>query len=192
VDAFARHIQSDTKCKSFDSKFLDHLSLSDKTIPHQKNQKNQKDAPTISATLSLSPSTARALQAYQSYKQAGLLLSIPFTSCDDYFFALRSAAKAVSPLGPRAMLYFAAAVSDFYVASDKQATHKIQSAGGPLTLVLDQTPKLLGVLRKDWAPSAFCVSFKLETNRKILLKKARRAISKYGMDAVVANEVARP
>ena len=56
------------------------------------------------------------------------------------------------------MLYLAAAVSDFYVRfhtvqacvvvqipAAGMETHKIQSSGGPLHLVLQQTPKLLGL-----------------------------------------------
>ena len=38
-----------------------------------------------------------------------------------------------------------------------------------------------------WAPSLFSISFKLETDDAILLKKARGAIAKYGMGCVVAN-----
>ena len=52
---------------------------------------------------------------------------------------------------------------------------------------LDGVPKMLGALRRDWAPEMFNVSFKLETDEAILLKKARGAISKYQMDCVVAN-----
>lgn len=42
-----------------------------------------------------------------------------------------------------------------------QAEHKIQSASGPLNMQLAQVPKMLSVLRRDWAPSAFCISFKV-------------------------------
>ncbi|KAK9950853.1 hypothetical protein M0R45_006319 [Rubus argutus] len=48
---------------------------------------------------------------------------------------------------------------------------------------------MLLVLRKDWAPLAFCISFKLETNSKIMLEKADIALSKYKMHMVVANEL---
>nr|AFK34009.1 unknown [Lotus japonicus] len=48
---------------------------------------------------------------------------------------------------------------------------------------------MLSVLRKDWAPLAFCVSFKLETDSSILLTKAGTALEKYKMHAVVANEL---
>ncbi|KAL9233707.1 hypothetical protein vseg_008667 [Gypsophila vaccaria] len=69
------------------------------------------------------------------------------------------------------------------------AEHKIQSAGGPLNMHLVQVPKILSVLRKEWAPRAFSISFKLETDIQILLEKASPAVKKYNMHAVVANEL---
>ncbi|XP_047049358.1 phosphopantothenate--cysteine ligase 2-like [Lolium rigidum] len=68
-----------------------------------------------------------------------------------------------------------------------RAKHKIDAAVGPLNMQLSQVPKMLFILRNHWAPSAFCVSFKLETDPDILLQKALR---KYGMNVVVANELA--
>eukprot|EP00262_Sarcandra_glabra_P007428 TRINITY_DN20235_c0_g1_i1.p1 TRINITY_DN20235_c0_g1~~TRINITY_DN20235_c0_g1_i1.p1 ORF type:complete len:296 (+),score=43.97 TRINITY_DN20235_c0_g1_i1:107-994(+) len=70
-----------------------------------------------------------------------------------------------------------------------QAEHKIQSAAGSLDMQLAPVPKMLSVLRKEWAPIAFCISFKLETDSKILLKKAEMALKKYTMHVVVANEL---
>ncbi len=57
-----------------------------------------------------------------------------------YFFLLQAAAAALAPLGARACLFLAAAVSDFFVPQAAMATHKIQSAGGPLELVMPQVP----------------------------------------------------
>ena len=65
----------------------------------------------------------------------------------------------------------------------------MQSSTGPLTLKLAQTPKLLGVARTVWCPNAFFVSFKLETDQSILIDKARSSIEKYGMGAVIANQL---
>ena len=44
-------------------------------------------------------------------------------------------------------------------------------------------------MKAKWCPEALCVSFKLETDIKILESKARGSIAKYGMDLVVANEL---
>ncbi|GBG71585.1 hypothetical protein CBR_g9001 [Chara braunii] len=70
-----------------------------------------------------------------------------------------------------------------------QVEHKIQSRAGPLSLQLAQVPKMLSLFRCEWAPSAFIVSFKLETDTDILLTKARAALQKYHVHAVVANEL---
>lgn len=43
------------------------------------------------------------------------------------------------------------------------------------------------MLTSQWAPRAYTVSFKLETDESILISKARAAIEKYKVDAVVAN-----
>jgi hypothetical protein len=68
----------------------------------------------------------------------------------------------------------------------QMAQHKIQSSSG-LTLELEQVPKMLGKLTREWAPHSFVVSFKLETDESILFKKAGGAIKAYDVDLVVAN-----
>lgn len=56
-----------------------------------------------------------------------------------------------------------------------------------LQLSLNMVPKILSPLVKDWAPKAFVISFKLETDATILLEKSRRALETYRHQAVVAN-----
>lgn len=92
-------------------------------------------------------------------------------------------------LGSHGMFFLAAAVSDFYVPWESMAEHKIQSAAGPLDMRLAPVPKMLSVLRTEWVPSAFCISFKLETDPRILMKKANTALKKYQVHVVVANEL---
>ncbi|XP_066325909.1 phosphopantothenate--cysteine ligase 2-like [Miscanthus floridulus] len=131
-----------------------------------------------------------AISNYQKAIDEGLLLKLPFTTIFEYLQLLQIVATSMNCLGHRGMFYLAAAVSDFYVPWESMAKHKIQSAGGPLNMQLNQAPKMLFILRKKWAPSAFCVSFKLETDPNILLQKAEMALKKYGMNVVVANELA--
>lgn len=76
-----------------------------------------------------------------------------------------------------------------------------------------QIPKFLGILKSEWCPKAFVVSFKvrewehshslehgalklkaylfaclqLETDEEIVIRKAKSALEKYAVDAVVAN-----
>ncbi|OAO90015.1 hypothetical protein AXX17_AT5G01190 [Arabidopsis thaliana] len=102
---------------------------------------------------------------------------------------LRLIATALKDVGPYSMFYLAAAVSDFYVPWKSMTEHKIESGSGPLDIRLAQVPKMLSVLRSNWAPKAFCISFKLETDSKILMEKATKALRKYKVHAVVANEL---
>lgn len=132
----------------------------------------------------------KAVTNHHAALTAGILLKLQFTTIFEYLQLLQMIAIAVSDLGPHAMFYLAAAVSDFYVPWNSMAEHKIQSAAGPLDMRLAQVPKMLSMLRKDWAPLAFCISFKLETDSQILLEKASSALKKYNMHAVVANELA--
>ncbi|KAG0494717.1 hypothetical protein HPP92_005711 [Vanilla planifolia] len=130
-----------------------------------------------------------AITEYHSAVDNGLLLKLPFTTIFEYLQILQLVATSMSSLGPRGMFYLAAAVSDFYVPWENMATHKIQSTG-PLNMRLSQVPKMLLVLRKEWAPLAFGISFKLETDPKILIEKANASLRKYQMHVVVANELA--
>ncbi|KLU83234.1 phosphopantothenate-cysteine ligase [Magnaporthiopsis poae ATCC 64411] len=56
-----------------------------------------------------------------------MLLMLPFITITDYLYELRAVARLMRPLGPRGLLYLAAAVSDFFVPPERMAEHKIQS-----------------------------------------------------------------
>lgn len=131
----------------------------------------------------------RAVSDHHAAIAGGHLLKLPFTTIFEYLQILQSIATSMKDLGSLAVFYLAAAVSDFYVPWKSMAEHKIQSASGPLDMRLVQVPKMLSALKKEWAPMAFCISFKLETDSKILLEKAEMALKKYRMHMVVANEL---
>ncbi|XP_073292119.1 phosphopantothenate--cysteine ligase 2-like isoform X1 [Primulina huaijiensis] len=144
------------------------------------------------STVTVHPAHAEKVKMAISEHHAairGHLLKLPFTTIFEYLQLLRLVAFSMRCLGSKALFYLAAAVSDFYVPWESMAEHKIQSGLGPLDMRLNQAPKMLSVLRKDWAPVAFCISFKLETDKMILLKKAGLALKKYKMHMVVANEL---
>ncbi|KAK8877323.1 DNA/pantothenate metabolism flavoprotein [Apiospora arundinis] len=67
------------------------------------------------------------LRKYNDAKRERKLLMIPFTTITDYLYELRAVAQLMRPLGPNGLLYLAAAVSDFFVPSDRMSEHKIQS-----------------------------------------------------------------
>ncbi|KAJ8400714.1 hypothetical protein AAFF_G00394830 [Aldrovandia affinis] len=133
------------------------------------------------------PNIGAVLKRYRAVKEAGLLLPVEFSTLSEYLHLLKAAAQALSPIGSRAMFYLAAAVSDFYIPASEMPEHKIQSSNGPLQISMKMVPKMLSPLVKDWAPQAFVISFKLETDTSILLERARRALDIYRHQAVVAN-----
>ncbi|XP_072521925.1 phosphopantothenate--cysteine ligase [Salminus brasiliensis] len=133
------------------------------------------------------PNIAAVLKRYQAVKAAGLLLPVEFNTLSEYLHLLKAAAQALNSIGSNAMFYLAAAVSDFYIPVSEMPEHKIQSSNGPLQISMKMVPKMLKPLVKDWAPQAFVISFKLETNPSILLECARRALDTYNHQAVVAN-----
>ncbi|XP_060523718.1 phosphopantothenate--cysteine ligase [Cylas formicarius] len=130
---------------------------------------------------------APILASYKAAQENGRILYVNFTSVSDYFWLLRAACECLSQFGSRALLYLAAAVSDFYVPSNQMPTHKIQSGSAAPNIQLQLVPKLLAPLVSLWVPHAFVVSFKLETDESILITKAREALNKYKHKLVIGN-----
>jgi len=148
---------------------------------HGKNFLDVLDITADSSNLYVKEAEKRKMldlvEKYQKFKDH--LLMIPYNSLSDYLWLLRAAAQEMHILGPSGLIYLAAAVSDFYIPRTQMPNHKIQSSNGPLSLSLQLVPKMLGPLVTLWAPNAFIVSFKLETNGNILESKARESLLKY-------------
>lgn len=120
-------------------------------------------------------------------KEENTLLSLTFVTVNEYLFCLREAATALSVLKGNAILYLAAAVSDFYIPSADVSQHKIQSVDGPLTISMAQVPKMLKPLVSTWCPEAYIITFKLETNQDLIGSKAERALALYKHKLVISN-----
>lgn len=71
---------------------------------------------------------------------------------DTCVWRLQAACEALHCIGPCAMIYLAAAVSDYFVPEEEMSEHKIQSSSGDLVLSLRATPKCLSLLKQDWCP----------------------------------------
>ena len=149
------------------------------------------------------------LRQYTEVKRDGRLLILSFVTITEYLWDLREVAQLMRPLGPRAMFYLAAAVSDFFVPRHRMVEHKIQSNeefahqnpaadlaqdapaartdGRKLVIDLEPVPKFLKQLVDGWAPDGIIVSFKLETDPSILVKKAKYALDKYSHHLVIGN-----
>lgn len=65
---------------------------------------------------------APILAKYKTAHEAQQILYINFTSVVDYMWLLRAACECLAAFDKRAVLYLAAAVSDFYIPSDKMVS----------------------------------------------------------------------
>ncbi|CAJ0597428.1 unnamed protein product [Cylicocyclus nassatus] len=131
------------------------------------------------------PGIKEAVEQLTKYKEH--LLYVPFSTLESYFYYLEEISRQLVPLQSKALLYLAAAVSDFYIEEEKMPTHKIQSSGGELNLRLSLAPKAIDQIVNKIIPDAYVVSFKLETDESILISKARAALEKYGHELVIGN-----
>ena len=119
------------------------------------------------------PPMLSLLKSYQLVQSLGILHSIPFVTVEDYLFLLRGVSRVMGlakddkghALGRRGMYYLAAAVSDFYIPTQRMSEHKIQSGKGSLTIEMDQVPKVLQHVVQDWSNDGFIVSFKVSSVR---------------------------
>ncbi|KAL6712493.1 Phosphopantothenate--cysteine ligase cab2 [Coniothyrium glycines] len=153
----------------------------------------------------------RVLHQYTQVKRENRLLILSYVTITEYLWNLREVAQLMRPLGSKAMFYLAAAVSDFFVPQDRMVEHKIQSneefhqgpdsasgtsdvkppaartVGKSLIIDLEPVPKFLKQLVDGWAPEAIIVSFKLETDPSLLVKKAEYSLKKYQHHLVIGN-----
>ncbi|KAI8722368.1 hypothetical protein NCS52_00380500 [Fusarium sp. LHS14.1] len=152
------------------------------------------------------------LRKYRKARDGNMLLTLPFVTIVDYLHELREIARLMRPLGPSGLLYLAAAVSDFFVPPDRMSEHKIQSTNAVdekkpddeetfdnfdsspsvprskrLVVDLDPVPKFLKNLVDGWAPEGMIVSFKLETDPALLVRKARYSLDRYQHHLVIGN-----
>lgn len=106
-------------------------------------------------------SLLRDLQCLDSVKRR--LHTITFTTVHEYLALLQLIGRRTQQLRSSVLFLLAAAVSDFYIPSQRLPQHKIQSGlkADGLTLQLSLVPKCLRILCQEWAPNAFIVSFKV-------------------------------
>ncbi|KAI5481571.1 phosphopantothenate-cysteine ligase [Pseudohyphozyma bogoriensis] len=137
------------------------------------------------------------LKSYKLVQELGILHSISFVTIDEYLFLLRGVATVMGttmdahgkPLGRRGMYYLAAAVSDFFIPTTRMSEHKIQSGKGSLTIEMDQVPKVLKSMVDEWSNEGYVVSFKLETDKSLIIPKSRAALERYGHQVVIGNSL---
>ena len=101
LQPFSRHYSHST------NPFLDFLEI------------DSNADPTIVVAPEKRKDLLRVLKAYKSVHAAGTLLTLTFTTVNDYLWLLRAISQELSVLGRRAMYYLAAAVSDFFLPRQK-------------------------------------------------------------------------
>lgn len=165
---YSRHYSHTTNC------FLDYMTEQNDRV--EINNKFADDMLVI-------------LRKYKQAQSSNLLLLLPFTTVNQYLYTLRSISRELQVLESKALFYLAAAVSDFFLPQLRMPQHKIQSQelGGKLIVDLEPVPKFLRRLVDKWAPQAMIISFKLETDETILIKKAKDALDKYQHQLVIGN-----
>ena len=150
------------------------------------------------------------LRKYNAARRENKLLLLSYTTITEYLWELKEIAMLMRPLGPKALFYLAAAVSDFFLPKDRLSEHKIQSSdnsqpaangesssepagnaptgqGKKFMIEMDPVPKFLKSLVDGWAPEGMIVSFKLETDPSLLISKAHQALDKYSHHVVIGN-----
>lgn len=170
---YSRHYSHTTNC------FLDYIAPS----------ANDKDNGKLEIDSKYSNEMINIWNQYNKAKQSNSLLLLPFTTVNQYLFSLRAISNELNIIKDRALFYLAAAVSDFFLPISRLPEHKIQSQekGGKLEINLDPVPKFLRRIVESWAPGAMIASFKLETDRNILIHKAKQALKRYNHQLVIGN-----
>ncbi|WWC63337.1 uncharacterized protein I303_105937 [Kwoniella dejecticola CBS 10117] len=167
--------------------FLDLLSV----VQLPSSSSSSSTEPSIVVSPENAKTLLPILQAYHNSQTSGTLLIVEFQTVNDYLWLLKAVTASMASLGRRGMFYLAAAVSDFFLPEEKVAEHKIQSNKGTLSLEMDQVPKVLKPLVQEWTPEGYIVSFKLETDEALLIPKSRAALSRYGHQLVIGNDLHR-
>jgi len=106
-------------------------STSSTATPSESSTQIHISPPNLAPMLSL-------LQSYQLVKNLGILHSIAFTTVDEYLWLLRGVSRVMSTatdkegnaLGRRGMYYLAAAVSDFFIPSQRVVSSQPSHLGG--------------------------------------------------------------
>ncbi|CAH0394842.1 unnamed protein product [Bemisia tabaci] len=175
--------------------FLNRLNSLQPFIRHFPKQElfdcldvsDSQQGPQITVNARKGQKLVRILKEYKQVSKEEKLMSVSFSTLSEYLWLLRVISQELNACKKHALLYLAAAVSDFYIPESKLPTHKIQSNVQSLQVSFNLVPKMLEPLVSLWVPDAFVVSFKLETDESILISKARGALEKYSHKLVIGN-----
>lgn len=143
----------------------------------------------LSSTIAIKPDSvdvfAPVLAKYKIARETQMILYVNFTSVVDYMWLLRAACECLAAFEERAVLYLAAAVSDFYIPEDMMVSgilltlplslslccfalscgksrnwlHSSVVGGGVASLPVQELPGncFLSICNVDWPPSTLLV-----------------------------------
>ena len=105
--------------------FLDFLQIDtpsppiDSTYPCSNDLSQNVDQSNITVKTSERAALLSVLKAYKTVQAKGILHTLTFVTVNDYLYLLRAISQQMGRLGPKAMYYLAAAVSDFFLPRQK-------------------------------------------------------------------------
>eukprot|EP01097_Dermamoeba_algensis_P003976 TRINITY_DN266_c0_g4_i1.p1 TRINITY_DN266_c0_g4~~TRINITY_DN266_c0_g4_i1.p1 ORF type:complete len:206 (+),score=28.18 TRINITY_DN266_c0_g4_i1:101-718(+) len=77
---------------------------------------------TVEVVPELAQKIKGVISQYQQVKEQNTLLMVNFTTISEYLYLLKECSQALQPLGKQAVIYCAAAVSDFYLGPSHMVT----------------------------------------------------------------------
>uniref|UniRef100_A0A0N4ZFE5 Phosphopantothenate--cysteine ligase n=1 Tax=Parastrongyloides trichosuri TaxID=131310 RepID=A0A0N4ZFE5_PARTI len=175
-DYFVIFLYRDTSLKPFDRNLeglTDYLIVNenDNTLTINNNEKKNK--------------YVQVLKDKNRYKEK--LLMICYTELFEYVEMLKILLNLLKSFKKKAIIFLAGAVSDFYIDDKDKEDHKLQSRDGHTILKLTPVKKDDIISLLDTARDNFLVTFKLETNEKILYMKSKRSFEYYKHNLVIGN-----
>lgn len=111
--------------------FLDFLEIDaalpssstiDSAYPYSNDPSPIAAQPHITVKTSERATLLSVLRAYKAVHAEGTLHTLTFVTVNDYLYLLRAVSKEMKRLGPTAMYYLAAAVSDFFLPRQKMVS----------------------------------------------------------------------
>lgn len=126
LQPFSRHYSHST------NPFLDLLEIETCTQTHTDTQSTdtQSDVPNIGVTRSKRADLLQVLTAYRAVQRAETLHTLTFVTINEYLWLLRAVSRELSNVGRRAMYYLAAAVSDFFLPTEKMVGELLAHVAG--------------------------------------------------------------
>src|SRR3984957_11237069 len=118
LQPFSRHYSHST------NPFLDFLDIFSGLCSTLSSSEDHNSGQTISVTHSERAKLLSVLSQYKTVHKEGTLHTLTFVTVNEYLWLLRAVSQVLATLRRKAMYYLAAAVSDFFLPSQKMVSHR--------------------------------------------------------------------